>query len=163
MHLLPKIASLSKISSCYKTPWRTPRIVPICLTSFLLNFTLCGHSRTCAPLTSLLSVVEAPQPLVCAIRAWSRPAGHQATRTPPARASARPAPSGTLGLPRGPAPVLARRRRDASTAQDAADNGALRRRAGRAGRAGHGCLTSSSPCSYRGAATRLAWSKHAAT
>ena len=67
-----------------------------------------GQSMTCAPLTSILSAAEAPQPLVCAIRAWSRPADRQATRTPPACASALRRPE-ALVLPRGPAPALARR------------------------------------------------------
>ena len=97
----------------------------------LLNFPSCGHSRTCAPLTaSLLIAAEAPQPLVCAIRAWSRPAGRQASRTPPKRAS-------TMyrldTVKRHWFCRVVQRRRwlagDASTAQEAADNGALRRRA----------------------------------
>ena len=62
--------------------------------------------RTCAPpTTSLLIAAEAPQPLVCAIRAWSRPTGRQASRTPPARASTLYRPE-ALVLPRGPAPAL---------------------------------------------------------
>ena len=80
--------------------------------------------RTCPPLTSLLIAAEAPQPLVCAIRAciraWSRPAGRQASRTPPARASYRPE---ALILPRT---MPARRRKP----QTMALFDAVQRRAG---------------------------------
>ena len=126
-------------------------------TSFTAHPTLrYGQSRTCAPLTSLLSAAEAPQPLVCAIRAWSRPADRQATRTPPACASALRRLEG-LVLPRGPAPALARRR---------CQHGAGSRRQWRSSTpcsAGPGCLTSSSHCSHRGAATPMIVSERVAT
>ena len=101
-------------------------ITVILLTSFPLNCTPYRHSRTCAPLTSLLSAAEAPQPLVCAIRAWSRPAGRQATRTPPACASALRRPE-ALVLPRAGSPAMPARRRKP---QAMALFGAVQRRAG---------------------------------
>jgi len=104
--------------------------------------------RTCAPLTSLLIAAEAPQSLVCAIRAPSRPAGRQTSRTPPARVSTLYRKEAPV-LPRGPAPALARRR---------CQHGAGSRRQCRYSTpcsTGPGCLTSSSPCSHRGAATPM--------
>ena len=152
-YFCPKLKSASERASSINFFWG------VCIeieTSFPLNFPPYRQSRTCAPLTSLLSAAEAPQPLVCAIRAWSRPADRQATRTPPACASALRRLE-ALVLPRGPAPALARRR---------CQHGAGSRRQWRSSTpcsAGPGCLTSSSLCSHRGAATPLTESERVAT
>ena len=116
---------------------------------FRINCRAYGHVATFALLTPLLRATKASQPLYAPCRAWSRPAGHQATRTPPARASALRRPD-ELVLPLGPAPALPRRR---------CQHGAGSRRQWRSSTpcsAGPGCLTSSSHCSHRGAATRRA-------
>ena len=119
------------------------------VTPIRINCRAYGHVATFALLTPLLRATKSSQPLLYApCLAWGRPAGHQATRTPPARASALRRPE-ALVLPRGPAPALARRR---------CQHGAGSRRQWRSSTpcsAGPHCLTSSSHCSHRGTATPM--------